>query len=321
MESFLGYRVLAHYNPKVNFNFEYRIAEKKMVENCIQRNLVNDGNIIFSGESGTGKKYNACYIIKSFCNPHYNCLKIDCGEFLEGDSYFQNNILQHSINNQYKFFTELESTGNAVLFIYKLERIREREQTALVSLIDEMLEVKRATRGKVKIISTCHENPCLLRSSGKLIPDLYNRLEGLCIGLTPVRERFFEIRYICDRIINEIYEGMRGFPQLNAECIDLIKSYSWPGNFWELHSMLKNASLSGNPPEVDPWVLRHKFETLEKIKTPKSFEEHQKQALISALKSSGGKIRGKSGAAEILQIKPTTLEAKLKKLGINKQKI
>ena len=97
--------------------------------------------------------------------------------------------------------------------------------------------------------------------------------------------------------------------------------YHWPGNIRELQNVIERAHVLSNGPklEIGDWFNVPTANSM-KNTTIISIEENERQHILEALERTRWKIRGKEGTAELLQIKPTTLESRMKKLGIRRPK-
>jgi len=100
-----------------------------------------------------------------------------------------------------------------------------------------------------------------------------------------------------------------------------MMAYSWPGNIRELANLIERSVLLAKGPVIEDMslpVLQMKSSQNFSIKT---IHENEREYIISILKKCNGKIWGIGGAAEVLNIPPSTLKSKMKKLGIQKENI
>jgi DNA-binding NtrC family response regulator len=181
----------------------------------------------------------------------------------------------------------------------------------------------------VRIVAATNRNLEKEVAEGKFRLDLYYRLNVFPITLPPLRERKSDIEtlsyFFAERFCEEFKKPFTGF---SVSMMKEMMAYSWPGNIRELENILEQCvilndgrsklelkrSLSANSTEP---VTKANIKTLEDFK---NFQvQTEREYIISALKKTNGRIRGINGAAEILKIKPTTLESKMVKLNIKKE--
>jgi transcriptional regulator with PAS, ATPase and Fis domain len=165
-------------------------------------------------------------------------------------------------------------------------------------------------------------------ADGRFRLDLYYRLNVFPITLPPLRDRKTDIpalaSFFADKFCREFNKVYSGISDL---MIDEMYSYHWPGNIRELENVLERSvilndgqselqlkqNLSGIRREN---IAPAPIQTLEDVKQVQ--RETEKAHLISILKRTEGRIRGAGGAAELLSIKPTTLDSRIAKLGITR---
>ena len=122
----------------------------------------------------------------------------------------------------------------------------------------------------------------------------------------------------------------RQFVGLSEKMLDELEAYNWPGNIRELENVIEQTVILTKPNELltlkrplsNPLMSTSNHSESTTIKNltdvKKIQEETEKDYIISVLKKTYGRIRGRGGAAEILNLKPTTLESRMAKLGIKK---
>ena len=155
-------------------------------------------------------------------------------------------------------------------------------------------------------------------NEGKFREDLYYRLNVFPIVIPPLRERREDIPALVWHILKDLSQRMgRSIDVVHVSTMQEFQKYSWPGNVRELRNVIeRNLILSSGSffraeiPEMDQ----------KSNKNLRRFEEVEAEYFRNVLLATGWRIRGKRGAAEILGVKPTTLEARMKKLGIGRPK-
>jgi len=173
-------------------------------------------------------------------------------------------------------------------------------------------------------------------AEGRFRLDLYYRLNTFPVTLPPLRERKEDIKPL-SYFITEKFSKRYGktVERISEQMLSQLEEYNWPGNIRELENILEQALIlqnGGSELTLNPMLsekIRRKNNPIESIytdATAKTFDDIkqiQRQVQIehisSVLEKTGGRIRGKDGAAELLNEKPTTLESKMAKLGIKKE--
>jgi transcriptional regulator with GAF, ATPase, and Fis domain len=141
----------------------------------------------------------------------------------------------------------------------------------------------------------------------------------------PLRDRKEDIPLLVKHFVKK-YEGKMGkeITEIPAKVIDALMLYDWPGNIRELENLVERALIlsPGNTLEYGNWIPSVKITGSNGKTTTQKLDDVEKQHIISVLEKTNWKVSGEKGAAKILGLNPTTLEARMKKMGIerNKQK-
>jgi transcriptional regulator with GAF, ATPase, and Fis domain len=153
----------------------------------------------------------------------------------------------------------------------------------------------------------------------KFREDLYYRINVFPIHVPPLRERREDIPLLVRHIL-EIYPKKKGWTisEIPKQEMEKLLQYDWPGNVRELENILQRSIIQGRgfdfvlgTQEAVPYqaYVSHEFHTL---------EENERQHIMEALRRSRWKIHGPDGAAEMLDMNPSTLSSRMKKLNIRK---
>jgi len=217
---------------------------------------------------------------------------------------------------------------------------------ALSDGIFERVGGEKPIKVDVRIIAATNVDLAQAIQSGRFREDLYYRLSVFPIALPPLRERASDIELLAFHFLNLIKErpGNSGL-HLSEEALRALLSHPWPGNVRELKNTLERAAILAGNGEIHPEHLglglspppRHASLAQQFSAKPASpAEKHAahpedagesalplqstiKRRIEEALKASGGKIYGADGAAAALKLKPSTLQSKMKKLGIRRE--
>jgi len=186
----------------------------------------------------------------------------------------------------------------------------------------------------IRVIAATHRDLEKMMNQGRFRQDLYFRLKVFPVIIPPLRERISDIPSLVHHFLQKKSAQMKlGFtPKLTTGATDRLMAYSWPGNVRELENAVERALIlsKGEPlsfremviPDSDALVgpEQGQLMTTSYIKPDdeefpsldRAMMKHIQKGLIMAK----GKVEGKGGAAELLEINPRTLRHRMKKLGI-----
>jgi len=170
----------------------------------------------------------------------------------------------------------------------------------------------------VRIIAATNRDLERAMREGKFRADLYHRLHVFPIHVPPLRERREDIPLLVWAFV-EVFGRRMGKTINSIPCrtMELLQQYCWPGNVRELSNVIERAmilttsdSLLVEPPSLGSGSRQPRM----------TLNEGMRDQILRVLQETGWRIRGAGGAAEVLAIKPTTLEARMAKLGIKREK-
>jgi transcriptional regulator with GAF, ATPase, and Fis domain len=145
---------------------------------------------------------------------------------------------------------------------------------------------------------------------------LYYRLNVFPITVPPLRSRKSDIPLLAWAFINEFSKSMgKQITNISKDTMAQMVRYPWPGNVRELKNVIERAMIISSGERLEIQGLES---TTEAPAIRPTLEEVERNHILSVLKDMGWRVSGKNGAAEILGLKPTTLEARMKKLGIKR---
>jgi len=139
------------------------------------------------------------------------------------------------------------------------------------------------------------------------------------IEIPPLRERREDIplliHYLVSRLSRRMQRRIRSIPK---GAMDALVNADWPGNVRELENFIERCVILTQGDELQIPHTELRKSPLQTAATGASFEETERQVIIDALKSASGRISGKSGAADRLGLKRTTLQNKMRRLNITR---
>jgi transcriptional regulator with GAF, ATPase, and Fis domain len=180
----------------------------------------------------------------------------------------------------------------------------------------------------VRIIAATHRNLLELCNENKFREDLYYRLNVFPIEVPPLRDRGDDVIIIANRFIETFsIRNKKNLMPLNENQMSLLRSYSWPGNIRELQNIIERAAILAESGVLDIGATLPRTSSTEKkslrdieddelILTKEELVEFEKRNIIKALKATNWKVSGKSGAAALLNMIPSTLSSRIGALGI-----
>jgi transcriptional regulator with GAF, ATPase, and Fis domain len=149
---------------------------------------------------------------------------------------------------------------------------------------------------------------------GRFREDLFYRLNVFPIRIPPVRDRREDIPILTWHFLRDLGRRMgREIESVRGTTMSAFQRYSWPGNVRELRNVIERHLITNQGPVFEA-------ELPEAIHASNFGEgtaaESERSHILHVLERTGWRIRGEGGAAEVLDLKPTTLESRMKKLGI-----
>lgn len=180
-------------------------------------------------------------------------------------------------------------------------------------------------RVDVRVIAASHVDLEGAIERGAFRSDLFYRLAAFPLELPPLRERTEDIPDLAERFLEQLARRTgRGPWRLSDASFDALMEERWPGNVRELANALERATILQPEGTIEPTHLSvhegHAPRALEPEPEGRSrmlpLREHERRYLAKALRRTQGKIYGSDGAARLLDLKPTTLQSKLKKHGL-----
>lgn len=299
----------------------------------IRRAAPARSNILIRGESGTGKELVAKAI-------HQHSRRAD-GPFVTVNSgsmppdLLESNLFGHvkgaftgAIANKKGLF---EVADGGTLFLDEIGNIPLDTQAKLLRVIQEKefmpvgsVEVKRA---EVRFVAATNAELERAVVDGRLREDLYYRLNVITVELPPLRDRAEDIPLLVRHFL-KVYAAENDKPvtDVTPAAMELLLDYSWPGNVRELENVIERAVVlsSGEILDVEllsPAVRRHEAPAFELDEMPsaelplkEAVSRYERRLIERALKATGGVQKR---AAELLQVKPTTLHEMIKRLNIS----
>ncbi|MFT3702172.1 MAG: sigma 54-interacting response regulator [Agriterribacter sp.] len=294
-----------------------------------------DTSVLILGESGTGKEKVAALIHKLSLRNSGPFIKVNCAAI--PPTLIESELFGHE-KGAFTGATEkrkgkFELADNGTIFLDEIGELPLSMQVKLLRVLQEkeIEYVGGSTPVKVniRIVAATNRNLEKEVAARNFRLDLYYRLNVFPITLPPLRERkediealavFFAQKYCaaCNKPFHGIAHAM----------MEKMYAWHWPGNIRELENVIEQSVVlnDGNSKlqlmrslgTAEPVALNYTdLNTMEEVKHRQ--QQTERDYISSIIKKAKGRIRGVGGAAELLNIKPTTLESKMAKLNIKRQ--
>jgi DNA-binding NtrC family response regulator len=222
---------------------------------------------------------------------------------------------------------KFEQANGGTLFLDEIGELPVEIQSKLLRALQEK-EIERVggratIKTDVRIITATNRNLLKEIAAGRFRMDLYYRINVFPIYLPALRERREDIPALTSHFLKYYGSNIRSESMsLSAAALKQLEDYSWPGNIRELQHLIERHVLQSRSSRIEVFQMPDQIPGSEFIPAIepeiKSYVEMDRENIISALKKSNGKVSGRGGAAELLQLRPTTLTSKMKRLGITR---
>jgi PAS domain S-box-containing protein len=312
------------------------IAEDKKMKSVL--NLINqvaatDATVLINGETGTGKELVARALHKASNRNDKPLIRINCGaipaNLIESELFGHKKGAFTGATTDRKGRFLLAHKGT--IFLDEIGELPIELQPKLLRVIQEgefdPVGSSETIKVDVRIIAATHRNLLEHAGEGKFREDLYYRLNVFPVQVPALRERGNDINLIAQEMMHQFSKKLnKPIAKLTQDDKLLLSNYSWPGNVRELQNLIERAVIvsqngSLNWHAIIPSEIEGKIMTAtptDEILTSKQLVSLEKENILKALRLTKWKISGGNGAAQLLQLPPTTLASRIKALGIER---
>jgi transcriptional regulator with GAF, ATPase, and Fis domain len=318
---------------KLNYNFEEIISKSNNFQKVLQQIeqvAATDATVLILGESGTGKELIARAVHHISNRSKRPLVKVNCAtlpaNLIESELFgHEKGAFTGAMERKIGRF-ELADGGS--IFLDEIGELPVELQAKLLRVLQEgefeRLGNPKTMKVNVRVIAATNRNLQQAIEKKEFREDLYYRLNVFPIICPPLRKRKEDIPLLVKHFCQK-HEGKIGrkITEVPGNVIDALMAYDWPGNIRELENIIERAMiLSRNGIlEYGEWIPTEKIPGSEngKSSAASKLEDVEKEHIIETLKKTGWKVSGEKGAAKILGLNATTLEARMKKLGIKRE--
>lgn len=312
-------------------NFEEIVGESEVLRRVLKQVETvapTNSTVLIHGETGTGKELIARALHQLSPSRQSTFVKLNCAAIPSG-------LLESELFGHEKgAFTgaiaqkmgRFELAHQGTLFLDEIGEIHPELQPKLLRVLQEQeferLGGTKTIRVQVRLVAASNRDLAQMVQEGKFRSDLYYRLNVFPILLPPLRERRDDIPRLVRHFSQKFARRMgRRIETIPAEAMDALVQYSWPGNIRELENVIERAVILSPGTE-----LQIPMADLKPAAAPKqgandghvSLADAERKHILGVLTDSDWVLSGPNGAAARLGMKRTTLQSKMKKLGISR---
>ena len=289
----------------------------------------SDSTVLILGQTGTGKELIARAIHKRSKRAARAFIGVNCAAI--PTSLIASELFGHEkgafTGATQRRLGRFEAASGGTIFLDEVGDLPPDIQIALLRVLQER-EIERIGSDKsipvdVRVLAATHRDLDKLVTEGKFRQDLLYRLNVVPITMPSLRERAADIPILVEYFIARYGKKMgKKFQTIEKKTLNTLQDYQWPGNVRELQNVIERAvTLSDSDTFAvdEAWLKRDPSEVPHSSLTPNDvLQAHEKEVIEAALAQSHGRISGPAGAAAKLGIPDSTLEGKIKRLGIDK---
>lgn len=299
------------------------------VFDLISQVAYSDTSVLILGDSGTGKEGVANCIHQLSGRSGKPFIKVNCAAL--PPNLIESELFGHekgAFTGAYdKRIGKFEKAHTGTIFLDEIGELPMESQVKLLRVLQEK-EIERVggkepIKVDVRIIAATNRNLEKEVAEGRFRLDMYYRLNVYPIVLPPLRQRKEDIPLLAEHFIR-IYNQKAGkkITGLSEKVLKDMMNYAWPGNIRELEHLIERGVLLAKGTTIESTLVPHTdandsaANTGDRLKT---IHENERDHILAVLRKCNGRVWGAGGAAEILNIPPSTLKSKMKKLGIKKE--
>ena len=289
----------------------------------------SDSTVLILGETGTGKELMARAIHKRSNRAERAFFGVNCAAIPA--SLIASELFGHEkgafTGATQRRLGRFEAANGGTIFLDEVGDLPPEIQIALLRVLQER-EIERVGSNKVipvdvRVLAATHHDLDTLVAEGKFRRDLLYRLSVVPIQMPSLRERKDDIPLLVDYFVGRFgKKAGKKFRTIEKKTVELFESYEWPGNVRELQNVIERTVIlsDGDIFCVDETWLKRQAPQFAgpAVALSSALQRQEKEMIEAALAEARGRVSGPDGAATRLGLPRPTLDAKIKRLGIDK---
>lgn len=290
----------------------------------VEQVAATNSTVLIQGETGTGKELIAQTIHRLSARKHRPMLTVNCAALpptLIESALFghEKGAFTGALRKKIGYF---EVADDSTIFLDEIGELPLELQTKLLRVLEagqfERIGSTQTITVNVRVIAATNQQLSKAVEQGTFREDLYYRLHIFPIHLPPLRERPQDIPLLVWAFVRHFAKRMnKPIERIPRTAMQALQQYSWPGNVRELRNVIEHALIISQGNALTLPLFDIEAPTVS-FSSELSLDDVMKQHILAVLERTGWRVSGKQGAADILKVKATTLDAKMKKLGITR---
>jgi formate hydrogenlyase transcriptional activator len=279
--------------------------------------------VLLLGETGSGKEVLAQAIHAASARKDRPMIKVNCAalpaSLIESELFGrEKGAFTGALARQPGRF---EIADGSTIFLDEVGELPLELQSKLLRVLQEgefeRLGSTKTIKVDARVIAASNRALEQAVKEGKFREDLFYRLDVFRIEVPPLRERREDIPLLSWTFVKEFSNSMgKPIDEIAEESMFALQEYHWPGNIRELRNVIERAMILSHGPKLGIKLGHTTLRPISVKATAGSLDEAERAIILQAVEQCNWRIRGSTGAAALLDVKPTTLESRIKKLGL-----
>ena len=289
----------------------------------IKQVALTSSTVLLLGETGSGKEVLAQAIHDSSAQKDRAMIKVNCAalpaSLIESELFGrEKGAFTGALARQPGRF---EIADGSTIFLDEVGELPLELQPKLLRVLQEgefeRLGGSKTIKVDARVIAATNRPLEQAVSEGRFRQDLFYRLDVFPIEVPPLRERREDIPFLSWTFVKEFSNSMgKPIEEIAEESMSALRDYHWPGNIRELRNVIERAMILSQGPKLYVKLSNAALRPVAVKATAGSLDEAELTIIRQAVEQCNWRIRGTNGAAALLNMKPTTLESRIKKLGL-----
>jgi formate hydrogenlyase transcriptional activator len=308
-------------------HYEGIIGESPAIQQVlrqVEQVAETDSTVLIQGETGTGKELIADAVHRLSKRRERVMVKVNCAAIPQ--TLMESELFGHEkgafTGASSREMGRFETAHRGTILLDEVGELPFQLQSKLLRVLQdgtfERLGSSKTVKVDVRVIASTNKDLKQAVQDGAFRPDLYYRLNVFTITVPPLRDRKEDIPALIWWFVSKYSKKMdKKIETIPRQAMAAYQQYLWPGNVRELMNAVERSVILTQGTVLNAYV------PVDTSATPRQvlpLAEMERKHMLEALEMTRWRVRGQGGAAQILGLKPTTLESRMAKLGIRRPK-